>query len=526
VKILVAEDDAKMSRTLQVLLAQFGYEVAPARDGLEAWAMLQADAAPQLVLLDWMMPGMDGLELCRKLRQRQQEPYCYVVLLTARAQRTDIVQGLEAGADDFIVKPFRPDELKARLQTGCRVLELQASLLAAQKRNLELYQHEHERTRRLQALVRIAIEDSILDPDLLMRRASALIREAFGYFKVNIGTVHEHEIHIERRHQSYAVPLRPAHGPSDVLPLEIDSVMAEAVKRKSMVHVPDVGRCPFYHPEPGSPTRSEVALPILSGGGPVAVIDAQSERLDAFREDDLLCLKLLAMQFGTAMENAFLYEKVERLVRSYVPAQVADHLMSHPDEMGLGGERRVVTVLFADLRRFSNYADSTEPEMLVEVLNQYLAIAANAILYHGGMVDKFMGDAVMALFNAPEERPTHVLHAVRAALQIQEKTRIFNQIHDKSGLEFGIGIHTGIAVVGNVGIPSALNYTAIGDAVNVAWRLQEHARGGEILISAEAYSALGAAVPAEPRGKLPLKGRSEGIEVFGIAPRPPAQPPA
>jgi len=131
-RILVAEDDPVGRRLLEGLLAKWGYTVLAARDGLEAWELLQRDDAPRLVILDWLMPGLDGLEVCRRLRQRTQAPYVYTLLLTAKDTKPDMVEGLEAGADDYLAKPLQALELRARLRSGERILALQEQLITTQ----------------------------------------------------------------------------------------------------------------------------------------------------------------------------------------------------------------------------------------------------------------------------------------------------------------------------------------------------------------------------------------------------------
>jgi diguanylate cyclase (GGDEF)-like protein len=132
-RILIAEDDAISRRLLETILGKWGYEVVVALDGEQAWQVLQTENSPRLVILDWMMPGMDGIELCRRVRERLSVPYVYVLLLTARSQREDLLQGMEAGADDYVTKPFDANELKVRLRAGRRILDLQEQLMAAQE---------------------------------------------------------------------------------------------------------------------------------------------------------------------------------------------------------------------------------------------------------------------------------------------------------------------------------------------------------------------------------------------------------
>jgi two-component system cell cycle response regulator len=130
-RILVAEDDPVSRRLLEVFLVKWGFEVVLAATGLEALQLLERMDAPRLALLDWMMPGMEGVQVCRKLREFKDRPYVYVMLLTARTQREDLLQGLESGADDYLTKPFDSQELRARLRVGQRILDLQDKLIAA-----------------------------------------------------------------------------------------------------------------------------------------------------------------------------------------------------------------------------------------------------------------------------------------------------------------------------------------------------------------------------------------------------------
>jgi len=133
VRILIAEDDPVSRRLLEAKLVKWGYEVVVTRDGNEAWQVLQAEDAPRIAILDWMMPGMDGVEISRKIRKAASEPYTYLILLTAMHDEEDLVTGMEAGADDYITKPFKPSELRVRLRAGRRTIELQDELIAARE---------------------------------------------------------------------------------------------------------------------------------------------------------------------------------------------------------------------------------------------------------------------------------------------------------------------------------------------------------------------------------------------------------
>jgi adenylate cyclase len=206
-----------------------------------------------------------------------------------------------------------------------------------------------------------------------------------------------------------------------------------------------------------------------------------------------------------------LEEQTRELFERYLPPQVAQYLIDDPSRANLGGERREVTVLFADLRGFTALAEKMPPERLIEVVNGYLSQATESIFANGGVLDKFMGDAVMALYNSPLDQPDHALRAVKTAFAVREG---LNHQEQEPSLHFGFGINTGEAVVGNVGSQALMNYTAIGDTVNVAFRLQEQADEQQILLSRATYDQVKDWVEARSLGQMRIKRRAGETEVY------------
>jgi len=141
-RVLAAEDNPVFQSMLRNMLTKWGYEALTARDGNEAWRLLQAENAPRMAILDWMMPGMDGVEVCRRVRSAGREPYQYILLLTARTESQDLVDGMEAGADDYLTKPFIAQELRVRLRAGRRILDLQEALVLAREALREQATHD------------------------------------------------------------------------------------------------------------------------------------------------------------------------------------------------------------------------------------------------------------------------------------------------------------------------------------------------------------------------------------------------
>jgi PAS domain S-box-containing protein len=201
----------------------------------------------------------------------------------------------------------------------------------------------------------------------------------------------------------------------------------------------------------------------------------------------------------------------ERMVSPRVIAQL------DPDKLQLGGKRTEITTMFADVRGFTSFSETKDPVTLVSILNRYLAAAADAVLAQEGTIDKFMGDAVMAWFNAPIPQPDHTLRAVKAAIGICNAIQmLYNELPPEFHLAFGVGIHYGEAVLGLVGTETRLEYTAIGDSVNTAKRIQENAGPRQILISAEAYAQVAGHVNAHLVEPIHAKGKSKPVEVYEL----------
>jgi PAS domain S-box-containing protein len=188
-----------------------------------------------------------------------------------------------------------------------------------------------------------------------------------------------------------------------------------------------------------------------------------------------------------------------------------------PDQLQLGGKRGEITTIFADVRGFTSYSERLAPEVLLSILNQYLAAAADAVLANDGTIDKFMGDAIMAWFNAPLPQADHALRAVKSALGIRDAlARLHAELPPEAHLSFGVGIHFGEAVLGLVGTEKRLEYTAIGDSVNTAKRIQENSAAGQILMSAPAYEFVKDQIIARTVEPIHAKGKRETVPVFEV----------
>jgi class 3 adenylate cyclase len=221
----------------------------------------------------------------------------------------------------------------------------------------------------------------------------------------------------------------------------------------------------------------------------------------------------LANQLSIGLENARLYGELSTLFRQYLSPDVAAALLADPDQAALGGQVVDVTAVFADLRGFTAFSEAVEPGAIVEMLNRYYAVAVPCILDNGGTIIQFVGDALLALFNAPARQDDHETKAVRAALEMQEAVRLVAQ--DRPDWpRFRVGANTGPALVGNIGSESLRGFNAMGDAVNVAARLQTIASPGQVVIGGATRDALGERARTVHIGDLEVAGRRAKVRAY------------
>jgi adenylate cyclase len=212
--------------------------------------------------------------------------------------------------------------------------------------------------------------------------------------------------------------------------------------------------------------------------------------------------------------------RVTDIFGRYVAPEVVNQILKNGDEgLKLGGTRRELTVLFVDIRGFTPLSEKAEPEEIVEILNEYLDLAANCIFKFDGTLDKFIGDAAMAIFNAPLLLEDHPMRAVQAAWAMKEgSAALERKLIERFGfgVKFGLGIHTGPAVFGNIGSKSRMDYTAIGDTVNTTARLESNAKPGQIILSDAVYQVVKDRIKASSLGEIKVKGKEQGITIYEL----------
>lgn len=253
--------------------------------------------------------------------------------------------------------------------------------------------------------------------------------------------------------------------------------------------------------------------------------------IGVFANQNGTCIALLYLPLGAIISYVYCLairyitekrkrQKVLTAFKKYVAPEIVEEIARKGDfNVKLGGENRDIAVLFVDIRGFTTMSEVLTPEKVVEILNQYLNLTTNAIFRNKGTLDKFVGDATMAVFNSPFDLDDYVFRAVCAAWDIVEDGKALEkELLEKYGrtIGFGVGVNCGPAVVGNIGCDFRMDFTAIGDTVNTAARLEANAKKGQVLISQEVYNHVKDRVEVETLGEIPLKGKSKGVCVYSV----------
>jgi class 3 adenylate cyclase len=368
-RILIVDDQPMNVDILKTRLAVHGYDILTATDG-EAALQVARSEQPDLLLLDVMMPKMDGIEVCQRLKGDASLPFMPIIMVTAKSDSKDVVAGLDAGADEYLTKPVDQAALVARVKSMLRIKGLH------------------------------------------------------------------------------------------------DTVQEQATR-----------------------------------------LEAQAVQLAEWNQ----------MLEQRVQEQVTELERMGRLKRFFSP-QLAEVVVSSGGEKLLQSHRREVTVVFCDLRGFTAFAETTEPEDVMTVLREYHHAMGTLIFQFEGTLERFTGDGMMVFFNDPLPCPDPSVRAVRMAVAMRRQMAELLEKWRKSGydLNFGIGIAHGYATLGMIGFEGRVDYAAIGPVTNLASRLCDEAQGGQILISQRVLAAVDACVQAEPAGEFVLKGLSEPVPAFHV----------
>ncbi len=270
---------------------------------------------------------------------------------------------------------------------------------------------------------------------------------------------------------------------------------------------------------------SIILVPLMSQQMNIGVFLISKHNRASFTSKDLKLTNVFAHQIGMEIENNRLLEKIKKeiILRTnlsrFLSPNIVELLANEQLEMTLGGEKRTVSVLFTDVVNFTNLTEHLDSKLIVEMLNEYFTSMAEIIFKFNGTLDKFIGDSIMAFFGAPNEIKDHAKVAIKAGLMMQEANAKLQYNRRKKGkphFNVRIGIDTGLATVGNIGSPNRLEYTAIGDIVNIASRIETVAPPGEVLIGESIYELVKDSFEIETLDSIKIKGKSKSIQVHRV----------
>lgn len=511
--ILAVDDTPENLRLLEALLTPQGYTLVTASSGREALALV-SQARPDLLLVDIVMPEMNGYEVTKAIRANAAWKHLPIIMITATGG-ADLVRSLEAGADDFVSKPFDQHELLARVRSLIRVKRYHDELADALERQTAVAEVLREVGR--------ATADSTPVLDAVIRHALRLCdADSVGLFRREADGLFHFVAHHGRAIPNYGAWTR-AH------PIDESGtgVVGRVARAKRSVQIPDIARDPEYPAEAREvfgrdmPLGTGLGVPLLLDGAVIGVISLARDIVRPFDAREIELVELFADQAALAVNNVRLFQTVQRqreeLSRFFSP-QIAQLITSDEGKRMLEGHRRAVTVVFCDLRGFTAFVESVEPEEMLGVLRQYHGAMGTLIAEHGGTLEHFEGDGFMVFFNDPVEIEHHERAAVRMAIAMRARFDELAAGWRKKGydLAFGVGIAVGYATLGRIGFEGRYDYAVIGNVTIHAQRLSSAARGGQILVTQRVYAAIEDLVEARSVGELELKGISRPMPAYDI----------
>jgi len=300
-----------------------------------------------------------------------------------------------------------------------------------------------------------------------------------------------------------------------------EGIIGDIIAHNGAEIINDVVRDPRFMPR-DYPLGSLLCATLNVKEKVIGVITISHESIVSYTAADLKLLIAIASQAATAIDNTLLHEhklreeRIKTNLGRYVASEVVDAIFESRGEISLAPTKKNVTILFSDIRNFTTQCELLAPEQIVEYLNEYFTAMVEEIFSYGGTVNKFVGDMIVAMFGAPSSLESSEQRAIETAIAMQKRLKLIPVDWIRNNFNTGIGISSGDVVVGNVGSPQHMDYTAIGDEVNIASRLQSLAQGGQILVSRSIYDLNYDKFEFKTVGSLNIKGKHNPVEVFEV----------
>src|SRR5690349_12721284 len=514
-RVLVVDDTPFNRQLLARLLRGLGHEPVEAGNGREALDRLrEADAPPiDVILLDIVMPEMDGYETLAALAADPALRNVPVIVISGVDELDSVVRCLEMGAADYLPKTVDPAILKARITSSL-----------ARKRLHDVERDAVERQAATNEVLAI-MSRSVFDRDVVLKAiveaAVRLCRADYGVaylltggtFQVSASAGGNSGLDaFEREH-----PIQPGR----------DTLVGRVALLGAPLQVEDVLGDAEYAPTEGTRVggyRTLLGVPIEHDGIVDGVLALTRNEVQPFGSADRALAVGFAEQAAIGVANAGLLETIERQrsqLARFLSPQVANLVSSPEGEALLAGHRREITALFCDLRNFTTFSETAEPEEVLGFLRRYHATVGALVVEHEGTLEHFAGDGIMVFFNDPAPQDDHAARAARLAVAIRDRFVEISEDWRRRGhvLQVGIGLATGYATMGRIGFEGRYDYGGVGNAIILASRLSSEAAPGEILVAQRTFAAIDGQLPAVPAGERKLKGFSRPMPVFSVEPR-------
>lgn len=516
-ELILVVDDGKDNRDFVVehVLKPNGFRAITAQDGQEG-LMKALKERPDLILLDLQMPRMNGLQVLEHLNENEID--IPVILMTFHGSEEIAIEVYRMGVKDYVKKPYYVEEMLESIEIALSETRLRKEKDALTKRILQANRELQRRVQELNILYQVGKQVTSMTHmgELLPEIVEAAVRIT-GAEEGTLALIENNALvvraHRDQRMSKAKAMKEPIQDPIMMRVIQARQSVALSAQQLQSLEIKN-RRLP----------QSAAYAPLVLNDRILGVMSVANYTGGAktFTSEDSNLLSALSDYASIAIENSRNYQslssshdKIRDTFERFVSPSVVQQALAKPDNLTLGGERQEISVLFADIRGYTAWSENAAPEQVVETLNHYLSIAAGVVMGWGGTLDKFFGDGLMAIFNAPEQIDDHVHRATETAIAIMQAANEVNLIHGHK-LSYSIGVHVGEAVVGYIGSQDAMNYTAIGDTVNLAKRLQEHGAPGQILIEQSVVNRLGSLVKARPLGDLAVKGRKAPSKVYEL----------
>ncbi len=501
--ILIVEDNEKNLKLVRDFLQVKGYQTLEAGTG-ELGIELARRHTPRLILMDIQLPGMDGVAALGQLKADPMTAHIPVIALTAFVMKDDRQRFLAAGFDGYLAKPLNIRELPDVVREFCAQAAPPPAPVPQGAPTMAAVEHTAKLLVVDDVPQNIKLLDAILSPRGYTVIPASSGAEALAKVRVDVPDLVLLDV-VMPGMSGYEVAQHLRRDPATrFVPIVIITALGAQEEKVKAIEAgaDDLLTKPVNQLELLARVKSLLRIKSYYD-----TIQTQAVQLAEWN-------RTLEARVQRQVEEL---ERIGRLRRFLAP-QFADLLVSGQQEHLLESHRREITVVFCDLRGFTAFAETTEPEELMEVLREFHAALGELVFQYEGTLERFVGDGMMVFFNDPLPQPDHAERAVRMAVAMCARVSELLVTWRRRGhqLDFAVGIALGYATLGKIGFEGRFDYAAIGTVTNLASRLCDAAQGGQILISQRVYSAVEALVTAEVCGELALKGFSRPVMTYNV----------